>query len=292
MLPAMPDQALHAAVEVAAAHGVRCGEPAVLANGSNVLVHLAPAPIVARVAALTGLVRSDVDVTLAKDVAVAGWLAGQGAPVVAPSGELPAGPHRSSGGRTVTFWTYVPHDRDHVWRPDEVGPLLADLHSALRAYPGELPRMPPIEVMAVTDVLRRLDALDPLVEAEIPDLLADAARVGEELAAAGDPVPLHGDAHPGNLMYTRAGPVWTDFEDAWFGPIGWDLACLELTNQLDGWAAVAGYPGAPDESARAPFLAGRRLAVLLWSLVFQWRFPTAERQADIEAQVRAWRSGR
>jgi len=27
--------------------------------------------------------------------------------------------------------------------------------------------------LAVTDVLRRLDALDPLVEAEIPELLAD-----------------------------------------------------------------------------------------------------------------------
>jgi hypothetical protein len=280
-------QSLRAAVEVAAAHGVRCDEPTVLWDGSNVLVHLAPAPVVARVATLTGLVRSDVDVTLAKDVAIAGWLAARGAPVVPPSGELPAGPHRSSDGRTVTFWTYVPHERDHVWRPDEVGPLLADLHTALRAYPGELPRTPPIEVAAVVDVLLRLDALGPLSESEIPDLLADTARVTAALAAAGSPVPLHGDAHPGNLMYTRSGPVWTDFEDAWCGPVGWDLACLELTRRLDGRAAVAGYPGAPDS---APFLAGRRLAGLVWSLLFLWRFPTAARRSDADAGVRAWRA--
>ena len=288
----MLDQARRAAVEVAAAHGVRCGAPAVLWDGSNVLVHLAPAPVVARVATLTALVRSDVDTTLAKDVAVAGWLAGQGAPVVPPSGELPAGPHRSSDGRTITFWTHVPHERDHVWRPSEVGPLLADLHVALRTYPGELPRTPPIEVAAVVDVLRRLDALGPLTAAEIPDLVADAARVTEELT--GPPVPLHGDAHPGNLMYTRSGPVWTDFEDAWCGPIGWDLACLELTRRLDGRAAVAGYPGGASTcpgDASAPFLAGRRLAGLVWSLLFRWRFPTPERERDAEARVRAWRTG-
>jgi hypothetical protein len=283
----MLEQASRAAVEVAAAHGVRCAEPVVLWDGSNVLVRLAPAPIVARVATLTGLVRSDVDVTLAKDVAVAGWLAGRGVPVVSPSGELPAGPHRSSDGRTITFWTYVPHDRDHVWRPDEVGPLLADLHAALRTYPGDLPSTPPIEVTAVTDVLRRLGALDPLTESEIPDLLADAARV--TAGFTGTPVPLHGDAHPGNLMHTGAGPVWTDFEDAWRGPIGWDLACLELTRRLDGRAAVASYPGVRDSR---PFLAGRRLEGLIWSLLFKWRFPTAERKADADARVEAWRGGR
>jgi len=279
--------AVRAAVEVAAAHDVRCVEPVVLWNGSNVLVHLAPAPVVARVATLTGLVRSDVDATFAKDVAVAGWLAGQGAPVVPPSGEVPAGPHRSSDGRIITFWTYVPHDRGHVWRPAEVGPLLADLHAALRTYPGALPRTPPIEVAAVVDVLRRFDALGPLTEADIPDLLADTARVTDELA--GTPVPLHGDAHPGNLLHTTAGPVWTDFEDAWSGPIGWDLACLELTGRLDGRAAVAGYPGVWD---KARFLAGRRLEGLVWSLLFQWRFPTAERKSDVDARVCAWRAGR
>jgi hypothetical protein len=279
--------AVRAAVEVAAAHGVRCVEPVVLWNGSNVLVHLTPTPVVARVATLTGLVRSDVDATFAKDVAVACWLAGRGAPVVPPSREVPAGPHRSSDGRTITFWTYVPHDRDHIWRPNKVGPLLADLHAALRTYPGSLPRTPPIEVAAVIDVLRRLDALGPLTEAEIPDLLADTARVIDEFA--GTPVPLHGDAHPGNLLHTCSGPVWTDFEDAWFGPVGWDLACLELTSRLDGRAAVAAYPGVRD-SAR--FLAGRRLAGLVWSLLFQWRFPTAERKSDVEARVRAWRAGR
>ena len=36
----------------------------------------------------------------------------------------------------------------------------------------------------------------------------------------------HGDAHPGNLLLTRSGLVWTDFEDACLGPREHDIACL------------------------------------------------------------------
>ena len=38
------DRAVLAAVETAAAHGIRSHEPAVLADGFNVLVRLPPAP--------------------------------------------------------------------------------------------------------------------------------------------------------------------------------------------------------------------------------------------------------
>ena len=275
------------AVRVAARYGVVSTAPVVLRDGSNVLVHLAPAPVVARVASLTAEVRPDVRATLAKDVALAAYLTGRGAHVVAPSGELPPGPHTWRGA-TVTFWTYVEHDRDHVWRPDRMGPLLAELHAELRAYPGELPGVPPLDVPAMADYLR---AAGLLGAAELADLTADAERVTAEIAATGDePVPLHGDAHPGNLMHTVNGPVWTDFEDAWRGPIGWDLACLARTGRLDGWAAVAGYPNAP--SRLEPYVAARRLQSVGWELVFLRRFPTAERRAGALASIQEWRAHR
>ena len=46
-----------AAVKVAAGLGVPGREPVVLADGANVVVHLSPAPVVAKVAASTTEVR-------------------------------------------------------------------------------------------------------------------------------------------------------------------------------------------------------------------------------------------
>jgi Ser/Thr protein kinase RdoA (MazF antagonist) len=275
-----------AVLDLAAWYGVRCVEPIVLRNGSNLLLHLAPAPVVARVATLTGDVRPDVAGTLAKDTALAGYLAERGAPVVPPSRELPPGPH-DWHGRVVTFWTYVRHDRDHVWRPDEVGPLLSELHVVLRDFPGALPRVPPLEM---TDLLAFLGD-DPLLsDDDRAALVADAVRIETSLDLT-ESVPLHGDAHPGNLLHTVAGPVWTDFEDAWRGPVEWDLACLARTGRLDGAAAVASYPHAPVDAVLAPFVEARRLQGLMWSLVFLRRFPSRERHAEAMARLAAWRAG-
>jgi hypothetical protein len=279
-----PGPAVRAAVKVAAGHGVSCADPIVLRNGSNVLVHLAPTPVVARVASLTALIRPHVSATLAKDLAMAGYLAGRGAPVVAPSGELPVGPHQCDG-HSLTFWTYVEHERDHVFQPAEVGPLLADLHAELRDFPGELPAAPPLDV---PEILAFLDAEPLLSDDDAAALIEDATRLTGTLATM-TAVPLHGDAHPGNLMYTARGPVWTDFEDAWRGPIEWDLACLSETGRLDGRAAVTGYPGAPSEQALAPCVAARRVQSIVWSLVFLRCFPDPAREADFLRRLARYR---
>lgn len=42
-----------AAVKAAASLGVHATDPVILANGANVIVHLSPAPVVAKVAAST-----------------------------------------------------------------------------------------------------------------------------------------------------------------------------------------------------------------------------------------------
>lgn len=273
-----------AAIELAARHGVHCAEPVVLRDGVNLLLHLAPAPVVARVATVTGEVRPDVLATLHKDVALAGYLAGQGAPVAAPSVALPPGPHRWRG-HPISFWTYVEHDAGHVWSPAEFGPLLAELHASLRGFDGVLPRRPPLDI---TDALAFLGA-DPLLSDDDTAALIAAGQRIETTLHRTESVPLHGDAHPGNLLHTPSGPVWTDFEDAWHGPIEWDLACLARTQRLDGHAAIAAYPNAPDAATLAPFLAARELQALVWSLVLLRRFPSAARYSDTVTRLAAWR---
>lgn len=94
-----------AAVSVAADLGVACDEPVVLADGANVIVHLSPSPVVAKVAASTPAVRADVAAWLQRELDVAVYLAWAGIPVLVPSGEVPATVHRGDG-HVMSFWAY------------------------------------------------------------------------------------------------------------------------------------------------------------------------------------------
>jgi hypothetical protein len=100
---------LAAAQAVAREHGVACDEAVPLAAGSNVLVHLKPAPIVARVMTGTAVLHVDVEQWLAREVAVAAFLAERTDLVVPPSDLLPPGPHERDG-LWMTLWKFVPHD--------------------------------------------------------------------------------------------------------------------------------------------------------------------------------------
>jgi hypothetical protein len=112
---------------------VVCAEPVVLADGANVIVHLSPSPVVAKVAASTPAVRADVAGWLQPELDVAGYLAGAGVPVLAPSRDVPATVHHGDG-HVMSFWTYLRLSRTES--PDEatVGSMLRDLHTALRSY--------------------------------------------------------------------------------------------------------------------------------------------------------------
>src|SRR3954453_19947720 len=137
----LTQRAIRAAAQVAREHGLSFGdEPRVIHEGSNLLLHLRPAPVVARVATTTAMVREG-DAWLTREVAVAGHVAAQGAPTVAPTEEIPPGPHHFSG-LTMTFWQHV-EEVDEPAAPQRTGQALRDCHEALKTYGGAtpLPRM-------------------------------------------------------------------------------------------------------------------------------------------------------
>ncbi|KAA2255497.1 aminoglycoside phosphotransferase family protein [Solihabitans fulvus] len=277
------DRATRAAVSIARAHGLRPGSPVVLADRANLLVHLGPAPVVARIATTTSLIRPTVADWLARDLAVTRYLADRGAPVVPPTIELPAGPHEVDGF-AITFTSLVPHDPDLAPDPAEVGVLLADLHAELAGYPGELPTAGPLD-----DLGRAIDFVATTGEVERDDLAAlraDLAGLRDRWREAGPAQPLHGDAHPGNLLHTPAGPLWHDFEDTWHGPIAWDLACLATASRLDGPAAVAAYPTAPPAEELALGVRTRALFAVAWRFVLASRYP--EELPTARATLRDW----
>jgi hypothetical protein len=84
-----------------------------------VLVHLFPAPVVARVATLAGTRRAG-DGWLRREVSVAGFLDRAGAPVIAPSRELDPGPH-TLDGVSFSFWDHVEEVATRSTPPRQAG---------------------------------------------------------------------------------------------------------------------------------------------------------------------------
>jgi thiamine kinase-like enzyme len=112
----------------------------------------------------------------------------------------------------------------------------------------------------------------------------------------GDEQPLHGDAHPGNLLAGPAGWLWCDFEDTCRGPLEWDLAAVRRTPRLDGAAALRAYARAGgrevDDAALAPWIALRRLHLTVWTCLYAERMPELRpRAAELVASWRAARWG-
>ncbi|NKX86018.1 phosphotransferase [Nocardia coubleae] len=228
-------RAVDAAVAAGRAQGLTVTDPAVLHDVFSVVVHLAPAPVVVRVPTVVTLPVHEQYLRQRIELDVVSWLAGRQIPVIPPSPLVPAEPVRRDGF-SMTFWQYV--DQDPDVEPDYVrnSARVADLHLALRDYPGDLPFLAAAEPHTITSSLTVL--------AERPDLLApaDLDRVRREWALLEPLVssrtafdaefpgitsqPIHGDAPAVNIVTTRTGHLYADFELTCLGPIEWDLAAM------------------------------------------------------------------
>jgi Ser/Thr protein kinase RdoA (MazF antagonist) len=207
-----PEQA---AATIAARFGVVVSSPVTLANSNNAVVWLAPSPVVAKVG--TGHHRR-----LGLELAVARHLVGQGAPVVAPSPELPREVHHVAGF-DLTFWEYRSHDRTEV-EPGRLGLALFALHEALATFSDPLPRFDD-ELDQVNRILTGGRCSPALRDADRALLLAALDRFRAELASCEwDPRALHGSAHDLNVLVVDGAPLFIDFETACRGPVEWDLA--------------------------------------------------------------------
>jgi Phosphotransferase enzyme family len=267
--------AVSAAVKVAAGLGVASTEPVVLADGANVVVHLLPSPVVAKVAASTAEVRPDSAGWLQRELDVAVFLAGAGVPVLAPSPEMPATTY-PGGGHVMSFWRYLRSSGDIY--PDEatIGAMLRDLHAALRSYPGPLTEFAPL-----ADIPAYLARPQTRVSAGQAAALATAyARLTAELDATSPASqPLHGDAGPGNLMAADTGWVWNDFEDTCSGSVTWDLAASTANPRRDRARILAAYGTPVDTGQLAVCEQLRRLHLTIWYGLYAERFPDLRARA-------------
>jgi hypothetical protein len=250
---------------VAVDHGLPCGDARVVLAGSNVLVHLLPSPVVARVMTGTVVLHDDPKLWLGREVAVTDFL-GPTQLAVPPSSMMPPGPFRADG-MWMTFASWVEIDgKTEPDDPEQLGLVLRELHRELAGFTGELGTM--LDLQADIDRLRLQLPPGPRADA-----------FGKRLAALTDTVfetalptqALHGDASLGNLLRTPLGLLWNDFEDVLRGPLHWDIAGFVMA--LENGGADAAFVrkaldsyGWDHEQDLAPFTEAHQLYREIWEL--------------------------
>ncbi len=238
-------RALAAAVQAAGRLGIGCADPVVLHASQHVGIRLGPAGPVARV------VRNDERslARLRRELIVARFLAERGAPIVGLAADVPPGPHFVAAF-AMTFWELVPHipaEEDNAKHIAHAAAALRCVHQGLADFPGELPNF-----FAKIDQCRGLLQAQSALPALAPDDRQFLLEVYDRLRIALDRspvrlVPIHGDAHLGNVLITSDRALWNDLEDVCLGPREWDIgwlpeAQLAAFEPLDRYALVVlGY---------------------------------------------------
>jgi hypothetical protein len=287
------DAAVRAAVKVAAGFGLASSEPVVLADGANVIVHLRPTPVVAKVAASTTAVRPDPGAWLQRELDIVQFLAAAGAgtaasaaaagagtaagaPVMTPSPELPVTIYHGDG-HVMSFWRYLRSAGGGLPSEATIGSMLRVLHAALRLYPAPVPVLAPLN--DIPAFLARPQTR--LGARETAAISAAYTRLTAELdAAPGQLRMLHGDAGIGNLMNTDTGWVWHDFEDTCSGPVAWDLAASTANPRRDRERILAAYGEPVDRHQLAVCERLRLLHLTVWYALYAERLPDLRSRAD------------
>jgi Ser/Thr protein kinase RdoA (MazF antagonist) len=265
----MSEAAFDAAIKVAREAGIMIDQPRVLSDDQNLLVHLAPSPVVARVATRIAWSRPDPEAWLRREVAVATHAPQNAGPVVAPTRLMDPGPHRRDG-YAMTFWTYA-KSTERLASKAEAGDALARLHRSLQDYPASsLPDRLPVHAQ-IENGLAALARDGVVGSATLETLGAMHEQLSAELATIdGTKGVIHGDAHPWNLLFTEGTWRWIDLEETGFGPREFDLAVL-ATKVDDADAALFAYAAtmgsrAPDKVVLVPFERIRELESVIWGL--------------------------
>jgi hypothetical protein len=262
-------RALDAACTVATAHGVACEQAAIIHRGSNVLVHLRPAPVVARVMSGTVVLHADPQTWLEREISVLEFLAPSGV-AVAPSPLITAGPHQHDG-LWMTFSERIA-DLAQACLPVDaarLGRSLRTLHDELASFHGELGQMNDLR----DDTARLHRLLRPAEDLDIDAISSLRTRLDlawDRVAESNLPVQaLHGDVSLRNLLRTPDRLVWNDFEDTFRGPLHWDVASYVMSLRAQGATSafvrrVLDNYGWDGEDELAPFVAAHDARDEIW----------------------------
>jgi aminoglycoside phosphotransferase (APT) family kinase protein len=211
-------RAVAAAMRAASALELTVDGAVVLNDSNRLVVRLKPCDVVARIA----IAPSENHAWLATELDVARSLRETGAPF---AGLEPLIEPRvfMRDGFAITFWTYFEPVARMV-SPAAYARALEQLHSGLRQVEAASSHFMDRVAMTRDDVVSR--EITPDLAEEDRALLVDTLRdLASSVVSQNAPEQLlHGEPHPWNVLNTKDGPLFMDFENATRGPIEYDLA--------------------------------------------------------------------
>lgn len=219
------ERATSEVIDLLRSEGLEIDRSEVIADTNRLVLKLEPSGLIVKIAA------PEVAERMNRELAVATHVAASGGPAAPPAPPCTA---RVSASAVFSLWAPVAHSGEPS--AASVCAAYAALRASLDSYPNELPDFR--QTLIETSRVAHQDSLPSLATDETQRLRSAFVSGLSSLSHfSWTPRALHGDPHAGNVVVSRAGPIWLDFESACSGPLEWDLSalsgCTELTHDPD-----------------------------------------------------------
>lgn len=196
-------------------------EPRILSESSNLIVHLFPYDIVAKVAVYDSKTEAIKD-CINKEITIANYLKSNGVPAIRPVENMNPGPYECLN-HWFSLWQFVEKIERGKMTSETIISSTKELITVMSEYTGSLPTLGvwhKVQNSALN--LSKIDHLDFKRLLEQYDIANQYIMTIKEK----DLVPSHGDSHVKNLFPTLENWIWMDFEDVSLMPKYWDLASV------------------------------------------------------------------
>ncbi|HZU71908.1 MAG TPA: aminoglycoside phosphotransferase family protein [Acidimicrobiales bacterium] len=218
--------ARYAAIAVASALGLAVDDAIVLNDSNRLVARLMPCDVVARVAPLGYRVFAAA-VGAEREVELVRRLADTGAPVAALEPRVEGRVFVREGFEIELLRYYEPVPT-RALRSEAYANALEQLHGAMRRVDVETPHFTD-RVADVQQWIARRDVTPDLTDEDRDLLVHTLTTLRQFVVDRGAPEqPLHGEPHPWNVLNTKNGPLFVDFENCVLGPVEWDLGWVPL----------------------------------------------------------------
>jgi phosphotransferase family enzyme len=243
------ERAVGAAKEVASELGLPAADAMTLHNSNKLALRLLPCDVFARVA-YAGFEQFETELEIGRK------LAEVDAPVASLDRRVEPRAYERHGF-AITFWTYYGQEPQQV-PPADYANALERLHAGMAKVEAIVPHFS--ERVAEAQELVASPNRTPALEDSDRELLASTLRTQRSAITERSATEqlLHGEPHAGNMVNTKAGPLFIDLETCCRGPVEFDLA--HVPEEVS-----EGYAGADQELLRTC-----RLLVL--AMVAAWRW--------------------
>jgi aminoglycoside phosphotransferase (APT) family kinase protein len=265
-------RAVTAAMSIASSLDLAVDDAIVLHDSNKLTLRVLPCDVVARVAPVAHQVAQF-------EVELVQRLAESGCPVAALESRVEPRVYERDGF-VVTLWTYYEPATPREVSPAGYAAALERLHAGMRQLDVPAPHFTD-RVESAQQLVASRDHTPALADADrklLGDTLRDLRRVIGERRGAEQ--LLHGEPHPGNVLTTKNGLLFIDFETCCRGPVEFDLA---HASEEVSWH----YPGVDHHLLR-------ECQILVLAMITTWRWDSGDqlpngRQLGTEwlSQIRA-----